>query len=78
MPTKLTRAALARVPPPPAPLHLQVLEAGGLQRLLANPQAVKEAVVFAAATGALTCTGPGAIAAQQADLWYLWARRVAL
>lgn len=42
----------------------KLLEAGGLDRLLANPRALKEAVVFAAATGALTCTGPGAIAAQ--------------
>eukprot|EP00775_Hariotina_reticulata_P006497 gene6497-6725_t len=41
-----------------------LLEAGGLDRLLANPQALREAVVFAAATGALTCTGAGAIAAQ--------------
>lgn len=43
---------------------LQLLEAGGLDRLLANPRTLKEAVVFAAATGALTCTGPGAIGAQ--------------
>lgn len=43
---------------------LQLLEAGGLDRLLSNPRALKESVVFAAATGALTCGGPGAIAAQ--------------
>lgn len=43
---------------------LQLLEAGGLDRLLSDPKALKEAVVFAAATGALTCTKPGAIAAQ--------------
>jgi fructokinase len=42
----------------------KLLEAGGLDRLLANPRTLKEAVVFAAATGALTCTAPGAIAAQ--------------
>lgn len=28
-----------------------MLEAGGLERLLADPKAIKEAVVFAAATG---------------------------
>eukprot|EP00879_Flechtneria_rotunda_P018006 GHRR01018870.1.p1 GENE.GHRR01018870.1~~GHRR01018870.1.p1 ORF type:complete len:261 (+),score=89.91 GHRR01018870.1:579-1361(+) len=44
----------------------KLLEAGGLDRLLANPKTLKEAVVFAAATGALTCTAPGAIAAQPA------------
>jgi hypothetical protein len=43
---------------------LQLLEAGGLDRLLSDPKTLKEAVVFAAATGALTCTKPGAIAAQ--------------
>jgi hypothetical protein len=43
---------------------MQLLEAGGLERLLSDPKALKEAVVFAAATGALTCTKPGAIAAQ--------------
>lgn len=32
--------------------------------MLANPRTLKEAVVFAAATGALTCTKPGAIAGQ--------------
>lgn len=42
----------------------KLLEAGGLDRLLADPKAIKEAVVFAAATGALTCTKPGAIGAQ--------------
>uniref|UniRef100_A0A383WKL7 Carbohydrate kinase PfkB domain-containing protein n=1 Tax=Tetradesmus obliquus TaxID=3088 RepID=A0A383WKL7_TETOB len=42
----------------------KLLEAGGLDRLLSDPKALKEAVVFAAATGALTCTKPGAIAAQ--------------
>ncbi|KAF8071301.1 FRK1 [Scenedesmus sp. PABB004] len=42
----------------------KLLEAGGLDRLLADPVALKAAVVFAAATGALTCTKPGAIAAQ--------------
>ena len=46
-------------------LHLlQLLEAGGLDRLLSNPRALKESVVFAAATGALTCTGQGAIRSQ--------------
>lgn len=44
-------AALLSTPPHPHPSR-QVLEAGGLARLLANPKAVKEAVVFAAATGA--------------------------
>lgn len=34
---------------------LQVLEAGSLDRLLANPKAIKEAVVFAAATGVFLC-----------------------
>jgi hypothetical protein len=31
---------------------LQLLEAGGLERLLSNPTSIKEAIVFAAATGA--------------------------
>jgi len=42
----------------------KLLEAGGLDRLAADPAKVKEAIVFAAATGALTCTKPGAIGAQ--------------
>ncbi|KAF6261328.1 Ribokinase-like protein [Scenedesmus sp. NREL 46B-D3] len=42
----------------------KLVEAGGLDRLLSDPKALKEAVVFAAATGALTCKQPGAIAAQ--------------
>jgi hypothetical protein len=38
--------------PVPCLCHaLQLLEAGGLDRLLADPRAIKEAVVFAAATG---------------------------
>jgi len=53
-----------RTPVPSSAACLQLLEAGGLDRLLANPRALREAVVFAAATGALTCTGAGAIAAQ--------------
>jgi hypothetical protein len=31
---------------------LQLLEAGSLERLLSNPTSIKEAIVFAAATGA--------------------------
>jgi hypothetical protein len=60
-------ALMARAPCPLLHLTitpLQLLEAGGLERLLADPLKLKEAVVFAAATGALTCTAPGAIAAQ--------------
>ncbi len=43
---------------------VQLLEAGGVEHLGSNPDVLKKAVVFAAATGALTCTRPGAIAAQ--------------
>lgn len=42
----------------------KMLQAGGLQPLASSPQSIKEAVVFAAACGALTCTKPGAIEAQ--------------
>lgn len=42
----------------------KMLEAGGLDRLASDPKALREATVFAAATGALTCTRPGAIASQ--------------
>jgi sugar/nucleoside kinase (ribokinase family) len=41
-----------------------MLAAGGLKRLAADPAKLQDAVTFAAATGALTCTGPGAIAPQ--------------
>jgi hypothetical protein len=47
--------------PPPGP---QLLEAGGVECLAADPSKLREAVVFGAATGALTCTRPGAIGAQ--------------
>ena len=42
----------------------QLIEAGGADRLAADPSKLKEAVVFAAATGALTCSGAGAMAPQ--------------
>jgi fructokinase len=45
-------------------LYLQLLEVGSLERLAADPLKVKEAIVFASATGALTCTKPGAIGGQ--------------
>jgi sugar/nucleoside kinase (ribokinase family) len=41
-----------------------MLEAGGADRLAADPSKLRDAVAFAAATGALTCTRPGAIGSQ--------------
>jgi fructokinase len=41
-----------------------MLQAGGLERLASDPAALHDAVLFAAATGALTCTRPGAIGSQ--------------
>jgi hypothetical protein len=69
-----------------------MLEAGGLDRLLADPKAIKEAVVFAAATGGLrvqagccSCVAdPKAIkeavvfAAATDGLIQVWARPVAI
>lgn len=43
---------------------LRMLQAGGLDALMAKPAALKEAAVFASACGALTCTRPGAIEGQ--------------
>ena len=40
------------------------LKAGGLQALVADPDKALEAVRFATACGAFTCTGPGAIGSQ--------------
>lgn len=42
----------------------KLVEAGSLESLSSNPQKLKEAIVFAAACGALTCTNPGAIRSQ--------------
>jgi fructokinase len=42
----------------------KLLEAGGVEQLAADPKRLHEAVAFASASGALTCTRPGAIAAQ--------------
>ncbi|KAI8472335.1 MAG: Ribokinase-like protein [Monoraphidium minutum] len=42
----------------------KMLEAGGLEALAADPSRLRDAVAFGAATGALTCTRPGAIASQ--------------
>lgn len=42
----------------------QMLEAGGPERLAADPSLLRAAVRFGAATGALTCQRPGAIGAQ--------------
>jgi hypothetical protein len=39
-------------------------EAGGIDKLAADATQLHEAVVFASACGALTCTKPGAIGAQ--------------
>lgn len=41
-----------------------MLEAGSVEALAADPKKLKEAVVFAAATGALVCQKPGALAGQ--------------
>jgi fructokinase len=41
-----------------------VLQAGGLEQVLSDPAALDRAVRVASAAGALTCTGPGAIAPQ--------------
>ncbi|GLC55392.1 hypothetical protein PLESTB_000982400 [Pleodorina starrii] len=43
---------------------VKMVEAGGLDALAANPQLIKEAVVFASAAGASTCTRSGAIEGQ--------------
>ncbi len=45
-------------------MHPAPVQAGGLDALSANPKLLKEAVVFASAAGAVTCTRPGAIEAQ--------------
>ncbi|KAJ9529388.1 hypothetical protein QJQ45_013743, partial [Haematococcus lacustris] len=42
----------------------KLLEAGSIEALAADPVKLKEAVVFAAASGALTCTRKGAITGQ--------------
>ncbi|MEW5317826.1 MAG: hypothetical protein WDW38_009093 [Sanguina aurantia] len=42
----------------------KLLEAGSLEQLAADPRAMRAAVVFAAAAGALTTTRPGAIESQ--------------
>lgn len=42
----------------------KVLQAGGLEALSADPKALRQAVVFASAAGALTCTRKGAIEGQ--------------
>lgn len=44
--------------------RLQLLEAGSPSMLAADPVKLKDAVTWAAAAGALTCTRPGAIQAQ--------------
>lgn len=46
---------------PPCACHLQ---AGSLEQLAADPHAMRAAVIFAAAAGALTTTRPGAIESQ--------------
>jgi len=42
----------------------KLVEAGGVDALRADPARLRGAVLFAAACGAFTCTGPGAIDAQ--------------
>ena len=42
----------------------RVLADGGVAAVLASPALLRRAVIFAAACGALTCSKPGAIAAQ--------------
>ncbi len=45
-------------------LLLLPLQAGSLEALAADPRRLKEAVVYASAAGALTCTRKGAIEGQ--------------
>lgn len=39
-----------------------IIKAGGLGKVQENPELMKEAAQYGAATGALTCTGKGGIA----------------
>lgn len=56
-----------RIPPTCTHFQPQMLAAGGPERLAADPSKLRDAVAFAAATGALTCTKPGAIGSQPAQ-----------
>lgn len=56
--TDVVSAYSADTPPAPIP------QAGGLDALRSDPAALKQAVVFASAVGALTTTKKGAIGAQ--------------